>query len=257
MRHLLATLGLGPVLVLQGLAVRRRTPVLPEPPGERSGVAGQGPPLRLLVIGDSAAAGVGAPHQEQALSGCLVRQLAPRRRVHWHLEAANGATTRSTLQTLGRREPLRCDVAMTSLGVNDVTSGIRRSTWRRQQAGLRTLLREAFGARMIIVSGLPPMHAFPALPQPLRWYLGQRATQLDGDLKEDLSQEPASVFLSLRFTQNVAGMAADGFHPGPSIYSEWARRAAGIILAVEPRPAQEPVNGPTAANRSDEDRSRT
>jgi serine protease Do len=54
MTHWLLTLLLGPLLLYQGRRVRRNIPLLPEPPGERTGVAGTGPPLHLLVTGDSA-----------------------------------------------------------------------------------------------------------------------------------------------------------------------------------------------------------
>ncbi|NIP82235.1 MAG: SGNH/GDSL hydrolase family protein, partial [Gemmatimonadetes bacterium] len=60
MLDILAAPALAPILVAQGLFVRWRTTRLPEPPGDREGVTGAGPPLRLLVAGDSAAAGVGA-----------------------------------------------------------------------------------------------------------------------------------------------------------------------------------------------------
>ena len=57
MIHQLLTVALGPVLLMQGLAVRRRVPKLPEPPGAREGTTGDGPPLRIVIVGDSAAAG--------------------------------------------------------------------------------------------------------------------------------------------------------------------------------------------------------
>ena len=66
MKHKLAAIGLAPLLILQGLYVRRVTPKLPEPLGKRSGVHGTGPRLRLLILGDSAAAGVGVSTQSQA-----------------------------------------------------------------------------------------------------------------------------------------------------------------------------------------------
>ena len=72
MGYKLAAIGLAPVIIAQGLYVRRVTPRLPEPEGERSGVNGAGPPLSLLILGDSAAAGVGVATQDQALSGQLV-----------------------------------------------------------------------------------------------------------------------------------------------------------------------------------------
>src|SRR5918998_1273279 len=67
MLHRLALLALAPLLVAQGRRVRRTTPRLPEAPGDREGVTGAGPALRLLVVGDSAAAGAGARDARGAL----------------------------------------------------------------------------------------------------------------------------------------------------------------------------------------------
>jgi lysophospholipase L1-like esterase len=229
MGHHLIKLALGPILLLQGRAVRRSTPVLPEPPGDRRGVKGNGPPLKLLVMGDSSAAGIGAPHQHQALLGRLVGNLMRSHRVEWTLQAGSGATTALILRNLRELEGAHYDVVVTSLGLNDVTSGVGKTLWLDQQAELRRILKNDFKAKLIIVSGLPPVHGFPVLPQPLRWYLGRIATQFDSELQESVSKDKDTVFLSLRFTENAALMASDGFHPGPEIYTQWAERAAAIV----------------------------
>ncbi|MDA9318629.1 SGNH/GDSL hydrolase family protein, partial [Octadecabacter sp.] len=54
-----------PVLVTQGPFIKFRTPRLQEPKGARMGVIGQGPDLRLLIVGDSSAAGGGVATQSQ------------------------------------------------------------------------------------------------------------------------------------------------------------------------------------------------
>lgn len=230
--HLLTSLALSPILIAQGLVTRRRVPKLPEPPGSREGVTGDGSPLRLLILGDSAAAGVGAPHQDQALLGQIVLRLSDSFRVTWRLQARNGNTTSTVLDSLKRQPARNYDVAVTSLGVNDVTSLVGRDHWRRQQAELRKILKQKFGIRLVIVSGLPPLHGFPALPQPLRWSLGTRATQFDRYLEADVSTDEIATFLNLRFTSDTSLMASDGFHPGPGIYSEWAERVAALIAKV-------------------------
>ena len=69
-------LALAPLLVAQALATRRRAPVLPEAEGPREGRVGRGAgALRLLIAGDSSAAGVGVAHQRDALAGHLTRAL--------------------------------------------------------------------------------------------------------------------------------------------------------------------------------------
>ena len=114
-------------------------------------------------------------------------------------------------------------------GVNDAIAMVSVRNWRSRQARLRELLRDKFGAASLMISGLPPMHRFPAMPQPLRWHLGLRATQLNRILARDVAAEPDSHFIDLRFSGDIATMSSDGFHPGPEIYAEWGRRAAAMI----------------------------
>lgn len=229
MDYLFRTILLAPVLLPQGLWVRARTPQLPEPDGKRSGQAGSGPPLSILIVGDSAAAGVGASHQDEALLGQLLRRLTPAHRVSFDLRATTGHRTADAIERVQAMAPAQFDVAVTSLGVNDVTSLVGRAEFRKGQAQLRDLLRSKFGVRRLLVSGLPPMHGFPALPQPLRSHLGSRATQFNNDLKTDVAQDAAARFIDVRFTENTSLMASDGFHPGSAVYSEWADRIAKLV----------------------------
>jgi len=229
-----ATIALVPLLVVQGCYVRWRTPKLPEPPGPSVGAAGSGPSLRLLVAGDSAAAGVGVASQSEALIGQLVLRLQNSFRVDWRLEAEIGATTRSTTARLAQLEVSGFDVMITSLGVNDITGGVGTKTWLKSQRELRSFARNRFGVTQLIIAGLPPVDGFPALPQPLRWYLGSRAKHLNDILEKELASEPSAHYLDLRFTLDPSLMASDGFHPGPVIYDGWARRAAELIFRACP-----------------------
>lgn len=160
MKQTLTTIALSPLLLAQGIATRRNTPVLPEPPGAREGTTGNGPALRLLVLGDSATAGVGAPHQDRALLGQLVSQLSAQHRVEWQLLARTGHKTADTLTRLETIDAGPFDVAVISLGVNDVMGLVGRRRWRAQQACLRELLRNRFDVSRIVISGLPPYTVF-------------------------------------------------------------------------------------------------
>jgi len=231
-----AAAALGPVLLAQGMYVRRTVPKLPEPPGARESIAGEGPPLRLLILGDSAAAGVGAASQSEALSGQVVSRLNCTFRVSWRLLAGTGYTTRAILRLLEEEPPAPFDVVLTSLGVNDVTSGRRLDTWLRDQSRLASLLREKFSVRHILLSGLPPVGKFPSLPQPLRWWLGRRAERFDEALERWAASQPDCDYMGIRQggDMQVAGvhqMASDGFHPGPEFYALWGEAASRRIGA--------------------------
>jgi len=223
---------LGPLLLAQGRRVRRETPVLPEPPGPREGEAGEGPRLRLLVVGDSAGAGVGAATQDEALTGRIVAGLRDRLRVEYRLIARTGASTASTIRHLERIEAFATDAVVTSLGVNDVTGDVGVARFLEMQGRLHELLRAKFRARLILATGIPPMERFPALPQPLRWYLGARARELDRALAAALPDGRGAEYLALAGELGAGHMAADGFHPGPAVYAAWGAAAAARIAAA-------------------------
>ena len=226
MVHFLATVLLGPYLLFHGKRVRSQVPLLPEPPGDRTGSKGNGPDLNLLVLGDSAAAGVGAATQQEALLGQIVLHLSSRFTVHWRLHAVTGATTASTLAGLSELEGSGFDVIVTSLGVNDITARVSRTEWLKQQLTLRNTLSNLFRPRLIVLSGFPPVHSFRALPQPLRWYLGRRAKELDRALQHQIRSEQGVRFVAVNFAQGDHLMASDGFHPGPPAYEMWGHRVA-------------------------------
>ncbi|RME15348.1 MAG: SGNH/GDSL hydrolase family protein [Alphaproteobacteria bacterium] len=232
-------LALAPLLAAQGLAVRRRALVLPEAAGPREGVAGNVggfAPLRLLIVGDSSAAGVGAATQDEALSGQLLRALAPHRPIVWRLIARTGDTTARALARLEAAPAARFDIAITALGVNDVTHGVPLRRFLAGQAALRRVLHGRFGVAHVLISGLPPMHAFPLLPQPLRGVLGITARRFDRALAASVAGRDDATHLPFNLPLTPELMAADGFHPGPKGYAIWAGLLAEEVLRRAPAP---------------------
>lgn len=220
---------LGPVLLMQGWWVRKRTVVLPEPVTQQSGTSGSGKPLRLLLIGDSSAAGVGSDNAEESLLGQLVSVMSADHQVHYRMMAKTGRTTQDMLNTLKAAQADSFDVVVSALGVNDVTAQVPVKRWVDQQQQLIECLRNQFSARLIILSGLPPMRDFPALPWPLNAYLGACADRLNKALEELCADQQDICFHSLREYPETATAATDGFHPGPTVYHHWARFLATII----------------------------
>lgn len=167
---------LAPVLWIQGKFVRKIMPRLPEPDGERAGETGQGPTLRLLLTGDSAAAGVGASSQALALSGQLVRRLARRYTVRWQLVVISGLDSSGMLELLKTMPVEKFDVVVLSIGVNDVTGLMSPSNWKQWQSRLAHAIKTRFEPVLLVHSAIPPMDQFTAMPQPLRWLMGEWAS---------------------------------------------------------------------------------
>lgn len=226
-------IALGPVLLLQGRRVRRQALRLPEAAGPRSGTAGThrpGTPVRLLFVGDSSAAGVGVDHQDAALAAPTAALLSGRTGtpVHWQLVARSGVDTREALALLQAHEgTLRpADLLVTALGVNDVTAQRSPRQFLADYAELLQAVQRRTGATAAVLNGVPPLHVAPAVPQPLRWYLGGCARRLDAGLQQWAAARPDCAHLSLQWAGVARDMARDGFHPGQAQYRQWAALVA-------------------------------
>ncbi|GAB5390222.1 MAG: SGNH/GDSL hydrolase family protein [Alphaproteobacteria bacterium] len=226
--HLLpAKIILGPALLMQGKRVRKNIIKLPEASGARQKLV-EGASLRLLLIGDSSAAGGGVETQQDALIGQIERHM-PDASLNWHVEARSGMTTPQMITHLQSLPEQKHDAVISALGVNDITAGTDIEDWLDQQRALIQDVQDRFKPDIFVMSGLPPVGRFPALPNPLRWYLGQQAQHYDRALRRLLAQQDFCHFLPLDFNDDPDRMAADGFHPGPGIYRDWGQRIAHVI----------------------------
>jgi lysophospholipase L1-like esterase len=224
-------LALSPLLVAQAIATRRRALVLPEADGPRDGRvgAGSGAALRLLIAGDSSAAGVGVAQQRDAVSGHLARTLHARLGVpvEWWLRARSGLTTRQLHELLRAAPPTPVDVAVVITGVNDVIDQVPSQRALRQREVLADWLLAGRHARHVLFAPLPPIDRFPLLPQPLRRMMGADARRHDGALARWAATRDDCSHIEIGFELGPDSMAEDGFHPGEPVY-----RICGEALAA-------------------------
>ena len=224
-----AKLALSPLLVAQGLWTRRRVPVLAEAAGPRDGEVGVGPPLQLLIVGDSSAAGVGVTHQDQALAGHLTRTLAAaaRVRVHWRLVARSGVTSARALDLLRDAAPCRATWRSSSPASTTWSTKCRRSgrcwraprwpigCWRKPARAMSCSRRcrrcSSFRRCRSRCAGLPA----PMLDATTaRWRRGPQ-------------RGATSATCRSACRSGLDNMASDGFHPGEPVY-----RVCGEALAA-------------------------
>jgi lysophospholipase L1-like esterase len=222
---------LGPLLLLQARGIRKTALRLPEAAGPRAGTAGAStgtPCLRVLVVGDSSAAGVGIDRQENALAAQAAALLAQRTGapVAWQLVAKSGINTSEALDLVASSELGAADVLVTALGVNDVTSQRSPRQFVADYGALVDHVIRRAGVKAVIVTGVPPMHVLPAAPQPLRWYLGEYAKRLDSGLQSWIRTKDRFAYISLRWAAKPEDMARDGYHPGASQHRQWAQLVA-------------------------------
>ncbi len=230
---------LTPVLWLQSRQVRQKTPRLPEAAGPRQGQVGHGELLKVLVVGDSGAAGVGVQLMDEGLCGQLVARLSDEYTVDWKVIAINGLDSPGMIELLEEEAADEFDVVVVSLGANDATSLCPPDQWSQLQETVADLIKRQFSPRVLVHSAVPPMHACLALPQPLRWFMGCWAGEMNRRLTnavqtKQLISDRRLCKRTVHWhpeTTTTFGMSEDGIHPSALGYAVWAQTLSTHIRA--------------------------
>jgi len=212
----------------------------PQPAGSANGTYGDGagPPIRLVILGDSTAVAVGAGSVENGYPHRLAAALATdlRRRVEVTVLAVSGARIADVRHSqLPRVAGLQPNVVLIAAGGNDVTHLTNADDARRD---LREVIAgaESTGARTVVV-GVPAMGAIRRVAQPLRWLVGLLGRRYDDIWREEtVSAHAARVELAAEteqpFTDDPQMFAKDGFHPSAKGYALWADVIEPVLRAA-------------------------
>ena len=255
---------LAPIYLYQGRKIKRDTVRLPEPNGERHGQVqlndaieslkeAHKRTLNLMVVGDSAAAGVGSETQQEALVGNLIPVLTQQSAIqnqfdilNWSLQATTGHTSFDILRRLyvlpAPSQPV--DVMVLSVGVNDTTSKVSVDKWQQQIESIIAITQRKFGVRELIFLSLPPMAQMPAIPAPLNNFVGAKASILDKTLQQVCAAHDSVTYMATDFPRMIAEhsngtpidikvmFASDGFHPSSLMYGYWAQQLSELIIEL-------------------------
>ena len=219
----------GPRILSQKRRLEREVERLPDAALPWEGKLEGPDPLRLLVIGDSTAAGTGAPTQEEALPGSLARELHARtgRGVIWRAVGENGADTGEFLErhlTDALARP--ADLVFVSLGANDALHARAASAFARDLRQVLETLSDRLPNARILMANLPIFIRFEVLPEPLRTVLYRHSRNLERAAARVIARDARWMI-----TDQVPPpygpdfFASDRFHPSPSGYADWARWA--------------------------------
>jgi lysophospholipase L1-like esterase len=194
------------------------------------------PPLRVTVLGDSTAAGVGASATRTTVGGRLAAQLAHdlTRRVELTSVAVSGARARDLPAQVDRAlAGRRPDVAVILVGANDTTH-LTPDSDVQEQVGATVRRLVAAGSR-VVVGTCPDMGAARVFPPPLRQLAGWRAravaaTQAEavrasGGTPVDLARLTGPVFRA-----DPRTFSSDRYHPSDRGYEIWAAAMLPAVL---------------------------
>ncbi|WP_166868438.1 SGNH/GDSL hydrolase family protein [Salinibacterium sp. ZJ70] len=185
--------------------------------------------LRLVVAGDSTAAGVGVDTQDDGLAASVARELSARtgRGVMWRAIGSSGADTEHFLTyhlTDAIARPV--DLVFVSLGANDALSARSARAYARDLRTLLETVSDRHPDALILVSNLPVFARFEVLPEPLRSVLHRHARALEHAAQTVVARDDRWMMTeALPPEYGPQFFARDGFHPSASGYADWARFA--------------------------------
>ncbi|GAA0228158.1 SGNH/GDSL hydrolase family protein [Cryptosporangium japonicum] len=219
-------------VALQGAWVRAITEAPPPPAaGPTEGVVDGdgGPPLRLLVVGDSTAAGCGVDTHADAFTGNFADALTVRTRrpVHWRVVGQYGATARRIRHRLVPSAGTGYDLAVLLCGGNDVMSRRGAAQWRDDLTAIVSELEDR--ADRVTIVGIPPFVTFPALPASLGRYLSGRADALDDVSRQICATSSRTTWVTATGVPTRNFFASDGLHLSATGYRYWARSIASQL----------------------------
>ena len=224
--------------ILQAIYARATILRLPEALGPRSDVHAAkqnfGSPLRLLLVGESSAMGVGVRSVSHSLIAYLAAELSRTlsRSVHWKLIGKTGSTLRALVGQLQSCALEQFDLAIVIAGVNDVFRLTTTKRWIEEVRALTDILHE-HGSSFVLFSHIPPVGDFPAFRPPLAALLTKRAQTLNFALERAIATHPACGTCPWEIPNKPSMFARDKVHPSAIGYRTWAEVLAARVLQLE------------------------
>lgn len=227
------------LLAAQALQTKRRIPRQGVPPyaDGRYG-SGVGTSIRLAVLGDSGAAGLGSHDRDQTMGAIIADGVSNslNRRVVLQNHAVVGAVTADLDRQIDRALWSSPHITVIFIGANDVTHLVPRFRSARLLGDAVRRLRDA--GSQVVVGTCPDFAAVQPIPQPLRGLLARRGRLL-ADAQKQATNEAGghAVLLGALLGSDFASapevyFSADRFHPSADGYSAAAELLLPAVLSA-------------------------
>jgi lysophospholipase L1-like esterase len=229
-----------------------------EVPPDPTGIYGRylGPSLRLVMLGDSSATGLGCDSPAQTpgalLAGGIARDL--KRRVRLDVYAVVGGRSADLDTQIVKALAQPVDLAVIMIGANDVTHRVRPGDAAAQLGRAVRTLRAA-GAT-VVVGTCPDLGTVKPLMQPLKtiaahWSRRMATAQAVAVAENEGVAVSLGSLLAEEFQELPHLWSADRFHPSPEGY----RRVADVVLPslLEASGVEIPVSVPVSTTVYDVD----
>jgi lysophospholipase L1-like esterase len=191
---------------------------------------GSGP--RVVWLGDSTAAGVGASASPAALPSQVADGLGVSDAALAVLAVSGSRAADVLADQLPKVAGLRPDLVLISVGANDTVHLTGRGAFRHTY---EELVRALPAGVPVVLLGVPDMGAIPRFAQPLRAVAGWRGRNLDAEVRR-VAAATGAVYADIAgptgpsFRHDPGRyFAADDFHPSDAGYGLWAQAVVRVL----------------------------
>ena len=187
---------------------------------------------RVVWLGDSTAAGVGASGSSGALPSQVEDGLGAPDASLAVLAVSGARAADVRADQLPKVAGLRPDLGLISVGANDTIHLTGRGAFRRTY---EELVRALPAGVPVVLLGVPDMGAIPRFAQPLRAVVGWRGRNLDAEVRR-VAAATGAVYADIAGRTGPAFrhdpgryFAADDFHPSDAGYGLWAEAVLTVL----------------------------
>lgn len=218
-----------PILIQLGKNLRKKITRL-TPYSEAVIHKSDSPKSKILIIGESTAAGVGASSVEKTISSQVFHQLEKDHDIYNLGKNGLRAFQLKTLFSKGNPDELsKMDIVIILIGANDC---FKFTSPHKFNAALGQFLEEmtSIGSvKKIIIPTIPPVNQFPAIPGIIRFFLGWHRSIIAREIIHLKTKFPLVDFehSSEKFPKNF--FASDGIHPSDLGYELLAKQVSDKI----------------------------
>ncbi|WP_111669610.1 GDSL-type esterase/lipase family protein [Algoriphagus litoralis] len=210
-----------PFLIFQAFRIRQIRPQLPAL--SENLTLGNGN-RKLLILGESTAAGVGASAQRFTLAGQFFQHLGSEFQVK-NL-GKNGLQVHQVTSHFNKELNAiqdRFEGIMLFLGANDCFKLTAPDKFRIELDKLISDLKNRFSPDWIYLADIPPVHLFPAFPKLMQYFLQGQRNFLQKEMISISQSQKEVLFDKITLDINSDFFASDLIHPADEGYQKIAK----------------------------------
>ncbi len=237
--YLLLLFPLLPIVLYQAIRVKKTVPKIAE--AEKLDSITKNSKHNILLLGESAFAGVGVKSNLQGISGKFAKYLKSysKKKVSWQLFAKNGYTVNDINDKILTRleagiKLKKVSLIVIGIGGNDAFQMNAPLVFTKNIKAMITILQNEFSGIPIVFANMPPVYEFPAFTRLMQFFLGGMVKLYRKELIKISNKFEGVYFYADRIHfatwqakapegTKIEELFSDGVHPSALAYQIWAK----------------------------------